>query len=170
MEPLRIQQPPPTPDLPVAGLPSFPGEVHAVYRAKRRPAIVLGRGGEDVPPALRTGAAHYQTQRTLLVAPFYGADRDGKRGGWRPDFVARIQKCEYPQYVWDHLPIGSVKESILRLDHLQPLGDHGQVYQLTDFSLSLDALEVLDEWLGWLITGNLPGESLLAEIRQVLLA
>lgn len=169
VEPLRLGAPPPTPDLPVAGLPSFPGEVRAVYRAKRRPAIILGLGGDEVPAALKTGAARYQTQRTMLVAPYYGVDRDGRRGGWRPEFVSRIQRCEYPQYVWDSLPIGGVRESVLRLDHLQPLSGHGQAYQLTEFCLSPDALMLMDEWLDWLLTGGLPGDSVLADLRRELL-
>lgn len=59
------------------------------------------------------------------MAPFYGADRDGRRGGWNPLFLERIRRGEYPQYLWDKLPVGTqVKESVLRLDHLQPLGGH----------------------------------------------
>lgn len=170
IEPLS-QRPPALPRLPVAGLPGYEGEVHAVFRAKRRPALVLSRGGDEIPASLRTGAARYQTHRALLVAPFYGADRDGRRGGWNPLFLERIRRGEYPQYLWDKLPVGAqVKESVLRLDHLQPLGGHASAYTLTDFVLDDEALDLVDEWLQWLLTGKLQSEGILSTIRDGLRA
>ena len=91
----------------------------------------MSTGGTEVPKPLRIGAARYQTNPTLLAAPYYGADFGGSTGGWRPEFVARIRRCEYPQYLWDHLPVGGRDESILRLDHIQPVGKHGESYEVT---------------------------------------
>jgi hypothetical protein len=71
--------------------------------------------------------------------------------------------------MWDSLPFGSRKESILRLDHVQPVGKHGQSYEPSDFELHPDALGVLDEYLLWLLSGGIPGDSILGEIRKVLL-
>jgi len=102
----------------------------------------------------------------LLVAPFYGADRDGRRGGWDPLFLERIRRGEYPQYFWDMLPLGTVKESVLRLDHLQPVGGHSSSYTLTDFVLDDEALDLMDEWLRWLMTGILEPASILATLRD----
>jgi hypothetical protein len=169
IEPIRIDRPSRRTTLPVAALPSYPGEVHIVQRAKVRPALVLSTGGEDVPGALRIGAARYQTTPTMLAAPYYGADPGGNRGGWRPEFVQRIRRCEYPQYFWDKLPIGrSTSESIMRLDHLQPIGRHANSIELMPFSLSSDAVQIIDEWLAWLLSGVMPTESILAQIRNYL--
>jgi len=96
----------------VAALPDYPGEVRTVYRAKARPVVVLSAGGPEVPRELRVGAAGWQTAPTLLVAPFYGVDPGGTRGGWREDFVTRIRRGEYPQYLWDKLPLPGAGESV----------------------------------------------------------
>ncbi len=61
-------------------------------------------------------------------------------------------------------------ESIIRLDHLQPIGRHPNSYEWTPHTLTDNALRVLDEWLVWLTTGELPKDGLLAEIRSTLLA
>jgi hypothetical protein len=106
----------------------------------------------------------------MLVAPFYGVDRDGTRGGWKPEFVQRIRRGEYPQYVWDSLPSGGVAESVLRLDHIFPIAKNAAAFQATDHRLSADALDILDQWVNWLTTGSLPSDTLLAFIRAQLLA
>lgn len=170
IEPLRVERPPSGSRLPVAGLPHYEGEVRAVFRAKRRPALVLSPGGPEIPPSLRVGSARYQTNPTMLVAPYYGADKGKGSGGWNAELVDRIRRCEYPQYMWDSLPIASRKESILRLDQIQPVGRHGESYALTEHCLSSDAIEFLDEWLGWLFTGKLSSDGLLVEVRRSLLA
>lgn len=168
-EPLRGSNLPIGARLPVAGLPEYPGEVRLVYRAKRRPVLVLATGGTDIPKALRTGAARYQTNQTLLAAPYYGADQGGATGGWKPELVARIRRCEYPQYMWDKLPLKGRDESILRLDHLQPIGKHGESYELTEFQLTDDALQIIDDYLTWLLRGGLPAGSVLIDFRKELL-
>jgi hypothetical protein len=116
--------------------------------------------------------ARYQTNAAMTVAPYYGVDHSGARGGWRPEFVQRIRHCEYPQYLWDKLPLGggSAAESILLLDHLQPIGRQESSFELIQYCLSKEALEIVDEWLEWLITGDLAADSVLSEIRSYLLA
>ena len=123
-----------------------------------------------MPRALRTGAARYQTNATLIAAPYYGVDSGGETGGWRPDFVERIRRCEYPQYLWDSLPLGGRKESVLRLDHLQPVGRHGSTYELSDFELHEEAMKLMDDYLSWMLLGSLTEETILADIRSTLLS
>lgn len=164
VRPFQGNQIPVGADLPVAALPQDPGEVRLVYRGKRRPALVLGTGGADVPKPLRTGSARHQTSATILVAPYYGADQ-----GWKLEFVQRIRRCEYPQYMWDSLPLPGRNQSILRLDHIQPVGKHGQFHELTEYQLHPEAMDMIDEYLTWLLRGALPSESLLIEIRRTLL-
>lgn len=169
LEPLRVSAPRRAPQLPVAALPEFTGEVRTVYRAKVRPVVVLGTGGPEVDQAFRRGAARWQTAPTLLVAPFYGVDSGSTRGGWREPFVERIRRCEYPQYVWDRLPLPGATESILRMDHIQPIGRHHDAYEWTPYRLSEDAISLLDEWLVWLFTDQIPTDGVLADIRAELL-
>lgn len=71
--------------------------------------------------------------------------------------------------MWDSLPLSGRSESILRLDHAQPVGKHGPSYELTGYELHPEALDVVDEYLTWLLQGALPRESLLIEIRRALL-
>jgi hypothetical protein len=156
--------------LPVGALPQAAGEEYFAFKGKVRPVLVLSEGGPEVPRELRTGAARWQTAPTLLVAPYYGADRDSTRGGWRPEFVQRIRRAEYPQYAWDSLPIGGPSESVLRLDHIFPLARNPAAFETTEHRLSLEALGVLDEWVRWLTTGRLEADSVLTYIRAELLA
>ena len=81
-------------------------------------------------------------------------------------FVERIRHCEYPQFVWDKLPIGGPDESILRLDHIQPIGMHYNSYDLSGYELGSDALEVIDEYIRWLIWGGVEEDSLIALYRS----
>lgn len=168
IKPLRIKQPPSKPKLPVAALPAFGNEVNIVCRAKKRPALIICAGGDAVEKKLTRGQPKYQTAPTILVAPFYGIEEGlGKRAGFNPEFIARVQQCEYPQYVWDILPIGgSTSASLLRLDHIQPIGKHHDSIELTDFRLSDDALQLMDEWLDWLIYGDFAEDSLLLDFKQ----
>jgi hypothetical protein len=170
IEPLRIRTPPSAPRLPVAGLPNLPGEARVALRAKKRPALILSMGGSGVPPDLRGGSsANWMTAPTLLVAPYYGAEANQKRAGWKPRLVDRIRHCEFPQYLWDKLPIDGAEFSILRFDHLQPIGHHHETWEVTNYCLSQDALSLVDEWLRWLITGGMDPQALLMDVREGLL-
>lgn len=160
----RSSQRPTSSELPVAALPQYPGEAYSVYRAKLRPVLVIGTGGVEIDGALTRGAAKWQSARTYLVAPYFGAERSGQRGGWKPEFVRRIRRCEYPQYLWNQLPIGG--ESILRLDQIQPIGRHHEAFEYTPHRLSSDAIEILDEWLRWCLFDQLDSDGMLTMARQ----
>jgi len=168
LEPLeasRARTRPPT--APVAAMPLNKGEVFTVYRAKFRPCLVINAPTPSVPKNLR-GDAKWQTAPTFLVAPYYGADRDGTRGGFPPEFVKRARRCEWPQFIVDQLPDSSVKESILRLDHIQPVGVHGNSHVVTEHQLTTEALGVLDDWLIRLTTGLVPDGSDLHAAMELL--
>jgi hypothetical protein len=149
------------PSLPVAGMPDLPDEFKMVFRGKRRPVLVLGNAGTAVEKNLRLGDVRYHTNRTLLVAPYYGAEK------WRPQLIEKIRRCTYPQFVWDWLPpYKADRQSILRLDHIQPIGNHGESYDITDHALSENALALIEEQLTWLRTGSLPEDSIIAYLRD----
>ncbi len=168
IEAFRIGDPPPAVGLlPVAAFPLRQGEIYFVQRGKVRPAVVLSTGGPDIPTPIRGGRERWQAAPTLLVGPFYGADPGGSRGGWPAQFVQRIRRAEYPQYVWDPLPLqGGPSESILRLDHLMPIGADPAGFRIEPYCLSDDAIAILDEWLQWLVTDTLPEGAILTTIRE----
>ena len=123
--------------------------------------------GIPVASQFTRNTGSWQHRPTLLVAPYYGTLADGTRGGWNPEFVSRIQRAEYSQYVWDILPEGSAKgSSILRLDHLFPVGNDPANWRLTGFRLTTEGLDILDEWLSWHATGALEKGGVLECLRQ----
>ncbi len=165
IEPLQIGAPPPAPGLPVAALPTYTGEVFLVQRAKKRPALVLGKGGVGISE--RAGGPAWQTAPMMLVAPYYGVLQSVKRAGWNPLLVERIRRCAYPQYIWDKLPSGSAtSESILRLDCAQPLALQRAAFEVTRYRLSEEAVQLVTEWYSWLVSGEIPVGGLLEWIRD----
>jgi hypothetical protein len=125
--------------------------------------LVLSGSGELVDPALRVGAPRHQTNPTILAAPYYSCDTK-----WNKEFVERIRRCFYSQYMFDILPIPSGRESILRLNHVQPIGAHSEAYELTGHCLSAAALAMVEQQFRWFRQGVLEKAELF-EIRNTLL-
>ena len=72
--------------------------------------------------------------------------------------------------MWEKLPLNNPpRESILKLDHIQPLGRHYKSFKLTDYVLCDDAQDVLNDWFMWLTRNEMPQDSYLYEIRESLL-
>jgi hypothetical protein len=168
IEPYRLGMGSKSKTLPVAALPEWKGQRFVFSRGRVRPAVVISTAGHDLPQELRVGMAPYQTAPTILVAPYFGADQDGTRAGYPPEILGRIRHAEYPRFMWDSLPLGDVRESVLRLDQIFPMGTDASGYELKPHRLSRDALLILDEWLCWLLSGaETPREgSILADIRN----
>lgn len=161
---LDARTPPKAPQLPVAALPHAKGEVLAVYKAKRRPVLVLSHPSAEVSKKLTD--SKWQRHRTVLVAPYYGGDQDGSRGGWRAELLAPIRRAVFPQFMWDRLPLGSVQESVLRFDEVQPLGFDPSAYVLTGFRLSEDALKIVYDWRTWFERGLIREKGDFQEFRN----
>lgn len=168
ISPLRINQVRDQTTLPVAAMTLHDGEIWTAYRAKKRPCLVLGSSNQKVAKSITRGMANRHSAPTILVAPYYGVDRDGKRAGYRPEFVERIRHCEYPQFIWDKLPISGAFESILRLDHLQPIGTHYNSYETSEFMLSNDAITIIDELIHCQIWGGVPEDGFIMMYRNVI--
>ncbi|MGD2015283.1 MAG: hypothetical protein PVG84_16140 [Desulfobacterales bacterium] len=157
------------PKLPIPSLPHRKNEVRTVYLAKKRPALIISGGGPWIQKELIKDKPNWQTYPSVIVAPYYGAGESGYRSGYNPVFMTRVRHCEYPQFVWDKLPIGSgPKESIMRLDHMQPIPRNQNSIEFTSHCLRESALLILDEWIEWLITGNLEKDGSLCETRDFL--
>ena len=159
---MDIGRPQLPPNLPVASLPNFHAEKRTVYRAKKRPALIISTGGDAIEKRLVTGGGRSLKNHTVLVAPYYGADQDGSRAGFKPEFLDRIRHGHYPQFIWDALPLSSkTKDSILRLDHLQPLGRDKKTIECTQWKLSSEAMVIVYDWISWLLgDGPEPGGEL----------
>jgi len=169
LEVFDIDHPPVPPKMPVAALPFYSEETRMVFRTKKRPALILCQGGAIIEKGLRTGGAK-KFAPTCLVAPYYGGDQSGRRAGFKDEFKALARRAAWPQFIWDMLPVASrTNESILRLDHLQPIPRERNAIQLTPFCLSRDAQIIVDEWLDWLMTGTFSEDSLLLGVREDLL-
>lgn len=168
VSPLRIDQPLNQVNLPVAAMTLHEKEVWAAYRAKKRPSLVFSSDSIQVDKSLTRGKPNHATAPTFLAAPYYGVDQNGKRAGYSPEFVERVRHCEYSQFHWDKLPISGADESILRLDHLQPFGAHHESYKVSDYMLSTDAMDLLDDLLRWLIWGGVAKGSMILEYRQLI--
>lgn len=141
------------PALPVAALPNADDERWSVYRAKMRPMLVIAQGCK-IPDEYRRNKPKHQTSLTLTAAPYYGIrhksdNSAGFRTGFHLEFIKRIKKGAYPHYIWDHLPHPNGEESLLRLDHLQPIGSHYQTIMQAGYRLTKEAMDILDEWIRW---------------------
>lgn len=164
--PLRIKERPAKESLPVAAMTLHKSEVWVAYRAKKRPCLVFGNSSPPVSDSLRRGMPKRSTAPTVLVAPYYGVDRNGTRAGYNPELVERIRHAEYPQFFWDKLPISGPEESVLRLDHIYPVGTHYLSYELSNYKLSYNAMEIMDDLFHWLIWGGVPEDSLILDYRK----
>jgi len=95
------------PKLPVAALPQYKKEVRVIYRAKKRPGLIVCSGGVKISKILTAGKAKWQTSRTVIVAPYYGADEGEKRSGFRLEFVmgdVRAERALPMQCLHEHPP------------------------------------------------------------------
>lgn len=166
--PLLVDQPLKQVELPVAAMPLYNKEVWTAYRAKGRPCLVLREASQSVPKELTRGKSNHSVAPTLLLAPYYGADENSKRAGYSEEFRTRVRHCEYPQFLWDKLPINGSDESILRLDHMLSSGAHHQAYKISEYKLSEEAMGIVDEQINWLIYGGLSKDSIILDYRELI--
>jgi hypothetical protein len=152
-------------DLPVSAMPVYENEMLCIYRTKKRPAIIISKGGTFVENQLTKGKSKWRTNRTVLLAPSYSV-----REAFSFDFCERVRRCEYPQFMWDDLPIGSSdKGSIVRFDHLQPVGRSKKSIEFTEYCLSNKAMAFIMNWVDWLISGYMDPNSEFCESRSFLM-
>lgn len=155
--------------LPVSGVTLHPGEVLLGMTAKRRPVLVVSDEPAALPKTEWPGMTAFQRNSKLLVAPYFGVDRDGSRGGFPETFVQRVRRAHYPNFMWDRLPIESGPlESILRLDCMQPIARSVATVTLTEWRMTPAGVDILEEWISWFRTGSLPADSDILSIRQAI--
>lgn len=164
------RQRPTQPPLPVAGLPLHSNEVLLAYKAKVRPALILGSRLPDLSAVLGPGTPKSHRHSPLTIAPYYGVDQDGSRTGYTPDFVKRVRRAEFPQYMFDQLPeikgMKPTQASVLRFDHMQPVGRNAATCKPTKWRLSDEALQFLSSWTAWVFEGEPPKDCILSWLRK----
>ena len=69
----QIGAPPKKDHLPVAAMPLHGKEIFCVYRTKKRPAIIISKGGAFVEKSLTINQPKWRTNPTVLLAPSYSA-------------------------------------------------------------------------------------------------
>lgn len=164
-KPFKIGAAPTKKNLPVAAMPLYDKEMFCVYRTKKRPAIIISKGGSYVEKTLTKDRSKWRTNRTLLLAPSYSVN-----GGFSNEFCERVRRCEYPQFLWDDLPIGGTKKgSIIRFDHIQPVGRSKKSIEFTRYCLSDKAMAFIMEWVDWLISDQMDEESEFCKTRSFLM-
>ena len=168
IEEYDVQKLYPASRLPVAALPKTPQEEYFVYRGKIRPVLVVGPVHKRPSREIRAGSSRWKTDPTLLVAPYFGTDPKPEREGWPAEFVDRIRRCLYPQYMWDNLPVpGSEKQgSVLRMDQILPIPHKTEAYRHSGWELSKNALAVVQEWLQWSMLNRYPRDGYLDLVRS----
>ena len=154
--------------LPVAAMTKRTDEVWSAHRAKARPCLVVSSNNPRVDKGLTRGKPKHATAPTVLVAPYYGIDKSAQRAGYTKEFVELVRHCEFPQFVWDCLPIKGPEESLLRLDHMQPIGSHYNSYKLTNYKLKKKGMNVMDDMLSWLIWGGYSEEGDLGAFKELI--
>lgn len=124
-----------------------------VHSDQRKTAILPGLEPNSVGRlrALQDGSTDRRSSQRRTTA----LSQTAHEGAGTPEFVARVQRAECSQYVWDLLPMdGGGQGSILRLDHLFPLGADPANWRPTNFGMTEDGLQILHEWVSWHITGE----------------
>lgn len=169
VKPLKIGEDLQQVPLPVAGMPRLlRNEYWSAYRAKKRPCIVLSGPGDKIDKALTRGMPNHSTSPTLVVAPYYGIAKSEKRAGFNPLFIERVRHITYKQFLYDELPHSYGESSILRLDHILPIGAHTKSYKPLGFSLGPEALQILDEYLQWNLFGGVNPDAFILEFKKLI--
>jgi hypothetical protein len=157
--------------LPIAALPRAVDGHYTLREVKRRPALVLGVPGQEIPRSLTMGKPHSRTMPCLIVAPYYTAVKPGEPPRYSLDLLELVQKLKFPQFFFEILPVDGGAPSILRLDQIQAIpAKERDFYEPTPWRLSDHALGLLDEILEWHIWGGIGDDSILATEALPLLA
>ena len=119
-----------------------------IHKAKKRPAIILSTAStcfDDVGRMLLSlGKTHLQQSNCLLLLPLYGIESEDHDGGFPSVMVARIKALLYQQFFYFPREKSSLTfNSVGRLDRIQPVLYHHNVFDLEPYALSPEALSVL---------------------------
>lgn len=139
-------------------------EEFPVVRAKRRPVIVIRVA--DSGHGDTTGSAGTASRPLPMVIPLYSVEDSVGMQKYATDFLARVQKLEFPEFFF--LPangVGVQKDSLLPLSRLTHAFDgHLDACQ---WKLTDDVMRILAGQIGYWLTGVYGGDY--ATAREMLL-
>ena len=52
------------------------------------------------------------------------------------------------------------------VDHIQPISSHPSAHQITEYVLTNDARQLLDEYIQWFVTGTMREDGILHDLRE----
>ncbi|MEZ4426882.1 MAG: hypothetical protein R3A51_04215 [Nannocystaceae bacterium] len=105
-------------------------------------------------PPQPSEARRWMTAPLVMVAPCFDAAR------WPAPLVDSVRRAQHPQYLWERSPVAPHEPMIIRLDAMQPLHREDRAaVRFTGARLSGDALDLLDDWLAWFLTGSIAEDS-----------
>ncbi|MGR3979432.1 hypothetical protein [Pseudoalteromonas sp. 1181_04] len=169
VKPLKVGESLAEVTLPVAGMPrALPNEYWSAFRSKKRPCIVLSGEGDNIDKAITKGMANHSTAPTIIVAPYYGIANSQKRAGYNPLFVERVRHVEYKQFLYDELPHSYGQPSILRFDHIMPIGAHYKSYKHLGYKLGAEAEKIFTEYLQWNFFGGVHEDSIILAFKDLI--
>ncbi|MDR1857433.1 MAG: hypothetical protein LBR22_09820 [Desulfovibrio sp.] len=126
--------------IPVASIPTYTNEILTINRGKVRPVLIVATPGTTIPHEIRKNLPEWYSAATYIVVPYFTA--------MGPEFIKRIKLCEYTQCFWDLLPFEEEGHgSILRFDHIQAVEPEINSLIATEWSLSDNAQEILNDAL-----------------------
>lgn len=158
--------------LPPAAFPLNNDEHILAYRGKKRYALVIYSGEDNLPVPIKEITVKWQKSPMVFVVPYYGAEKTVKRVGFPKEFIERVKMAEFPNFYWDLLPFSGSDPggSICKLDHIYPLGKHHDSIECLPYKLSPNAFGYILEWLRWLIEDVMDPDGFLRTIREELIA
>ncbi|MBL0211355.1 MAG: hypothetical protein IPQ13_10660 [Holophagaceae bacterium] len=158
-------------DLPIAMLPSVEDGHYTLRVVKKRPALVLGLPGQDIPHNLVQGKPHSRTVPCIQVAPYYTVVKPGELPRYSAELLEMVQRLRFSQFFYEELPIPGGFPSILRFDQIQSVpAKERDFYEKTPWRLSGHAMAIIDEILETHLWGGIPEKGILATTVLPLLA
>ncbi len=160
--------------LPILGLKLNETEEVIAYKAKRRPAVVVGTRATVFGHRSELDKPHHEENR-IVVAPIYGVRTEDDPHGFSSVMASRVRHLLYTQYFpaaeWREsrspAPPGSLslEEGIIRFDRLQFASPFPPSCRLVPLRIADDAFALLQSLL-WVYLHAEPSETL-REMRDV---
>lgn len=139
-----------------------------IYKAKRRPGIILSSCTDTFPeimPLLKQAGKRHLQEDSLFVIPLYSISRPNHQAGFPPQQVALIKCLKYRQFFY--IPKNRyLDEGIARFDRIQTvIGKHNLNIELMDMALTESTLSLFLSMFIFSATGI--EDNHLSEVRSV---
>ncbi len=137
--------------LPYSSPPLKTNEEFIAIKAKPRPVILIQPPDPSLLEVKKVGYAGKVVRHLCPVAVVYSAEDDAGNSKFDLEFIERIRRLEYRQFLF--LPKGGplTVDSIARLDELQSIAINQ--LEATKFSLSREVCDVLRSQVSYFFTG-----------------